>query len=94
MAVRKGELMLREKKPMYRIGIGLIGLSVLGWMAVIGLQLFGFAAGSSGTVQSSLVFSALLPICGGLGMLVLLIQVVIDRLNSKEDDYYSKNVER
>ena len=45
MAVRKGELMLREKKPMYRIGIGLIGLSVLGWIAVIGLQLFGFAAG-------------------------------------------------
>ncbi|MDF1681580.1 hypothetical protein [Ponticaulis sp.] len=86
--------MLREKKRMYRIGIGLIGLSVLGWIAVIGLQLFGFVAGSSGTVQSSLVFSALLPICGGLGMLVLLIQVVLDRLNSKEDDYYSKNVER
>lgn len=86
--------MLREKKPMYRIGIVLLGIAFLGWIAVAGLQLIGFASGSPETVQFSLIVSILLPLCGGAGTLVLLVQVIIDRLNSKEDDYYSKNVER
>lgn len=86
--------MLREKKPMYRIGIGLLGIAFLGWIAVVGLQLIGFASGSPETVQLSLIVSILLPLCGGAGTFVLLVQVIIDRLNSKEDDYYSKNVER
>lgn len=85
---------MREKKPMYRIGIGLIGLAALGWVIVSMLQIVGIATASSQIIQSSAVMTLLFPLCGGAGVLLLLIQVISDRLNSKEDDYYSKNVER
>ncbi len=67
---------------MENIGYVLLSIVVLLWLIAIGVGLV--AAFPVGLI-------ALLPICG-LGFLFA--QVVKERLANKEDDYYTKNVEK
>jgi len=65
-----------------RVGYAMLAVVAACWLAVV---LFGIVA----ALPYGLV--GLLAI-GGIG--VLFIKVLRDRLSSKEDDYYSKNVDR
>ena len=59
----------------------LLGLAVLWLIAMIAGMIAAFPFGLIGLVAL-------------LGIGLLFIKVVKDRLNSKEDDYYSKNVDQ
>lgn len=85
---------MRENKALYRAGFVLLGLAALGWLGMIALSVFGIFSSSSNAAELLVSVGFLLPVCGGLGIVLILVQVIADRLSSKEDDYYSKNVER
>ncbi len=79
------------------LGISLIGAGIFIYAAVF---LFGFASGLSSIRTDgggTTVFIALIGLTVGLpiiGVGVLVVKVIVDRLTSSEDNYYSKNVER
>lgn len=78
----------------FAIGIGLIivGGAIYGLLMLFGI---GFAVNQA-SAEAGVSFWAVLLIPGlvGLGFLVLLAKVIVDRLNNPEDDHYSKTVEK
>lgn len=81
-------------KGWFAIGLGLIVLGgvLYGAIALLGVGLLinqaTIAAGA--TVWGVLLIPGLV----GLGFLVLVAKVIVDRINSAEDDHYSKHVEK
>ncbi len=78
----------------FAVGIGLIilGGAVYGLAAFVGI---GFAISSVSAEAGGPVWAILLiPGLAGLGFLILLAKVVVDRLNNAEDDHYSRNVDK
>ncbi|MEO1304991.1 MAG: hypothetical protein AAFV37_08445 [Pseudomonadota bacterium] len=76
-----------------------IGLSlIVGGGAVYGLAIFlgiGVALNeASADVGTPFWAVLLIPGLVGLGFIVLLAKVIVDRLNSAEDDHYSKTVDK
>ena len=86
--------MLRERKPIYKIGIILVCISFVGWMCLAIFQILSLGLQSTSLQGLIFLVGGALPIIGGLGMALLAIGVIMDRISSREDDYYSKNVER
>ncbi|MAP95574.1 MAG: hypothetical protein CMK07_11545 [Ponticaulis sp.] len=84
----------KQSSLLYLIGITLIILCGIGWGVSIVFQIIAASTGGQGIVETLVLASLVLPVLGCLGMAVLVLKVVLDRLNNKEDDYYSKNVER
>ncbi|MEM7329577.1 MAG: hypothetical protein AAF437_12610 [Pseudomonadota bacterium] len=83
-----------KTKGWFAIGISLI---VLGGVVYGGLVLFGigFAINQASHEAGAPLWGVLLiPGLVGLGFLVLLAKVIVDRLNSAEDDHYSKHVDQ
>ncbi|MEL7032060.1 MAG: hypothetical protein AAGL97_01870 [Pseudomonadota bacterium] len=78
----------------FTIGISLIvlGAVIYGLLMLFGI---GFAINQA-SQEAGAPFWGILLIPGlvGLGFLVLLAKVIVDRLNSAEDDHYSKNVDQ
>ncbi|RIJ14302.1 hypothetical protein [Henriciella mobilis] len=88
---------MNERGPtsfLFVIGIGLIvaGAAIYGILTVLGVS---FAVGqASAETGMPLYMMFALPGLVFLGLLLLFIKVVADRLGSKEDDHYSKNVDK
>ncbi len=91
----------RQKEPSKTQGWATIGLALLA--AAFGLYIltfvFGvtFAFGSTtggGTVVQFLMMWALMAFLALLGLIILVAKVIVDRLSSREDSYYSNHVER
>ncbi len=88
---------MSEKSPTqgwFAIGIGLIiiGAVVYGLFMILGISL---AIGAASSEVGAPIWGVLaIPGLVGLGFLVLLAKVVVDRLNNAEDDHYSKNVDK
>lgn len=79
---------MRDTDSLELIGYSALGIVAVAWIiSIIGGFLF---AGM--TMGQPLVLVIGLLVIVGVGMLI--IKVIKDRINSKEDDYYSKNVER
>lgn len=79
---------------LFVIGIGLIILAaaIYGVLTLLGVS---FAVGEASAEVGVPIFAILaLPGLVFLGLLLLCIKVIADRLGSKEDDYYSKNVDK
>lgn len=79
---------------LFIIGIGLIILAaaVYGLLTLLGIS---FAVGEASQEAGVPVFLILLiPGMVLVGFLLMVIKVVADRLGSKEDDYYSKTVDK
>ncbi|MCF6328375.1 MAG: hypothetical protein L3J02_01055 [Henriciella sp.] len=88
---------MSEKSPTqgwFVVGIGLIliGAAIYGLFMILGISLaIGAAASDAGApIWGVLAIPGLI----GLGFLVLLAKVVVDRLNNAEDDHYSKNIDK
>ena len=81
-------------KGWFAVGIGLIilggGVYVLG--TIFGV--FMIVRQSSQAVGTPFWAILLIPALVGLGFLVLLAKVIVDRLNNAEDDHYSKTVDK
>lgn len=81
-------------KGWFSVGIGLIlaGAAIYGLLMLLGVS---FAIGAA-TAEVGAPFWAVLLIPGlvVIGFLVLILKVIVDRLNSPEDDYYSKNIDK
>jgi len=78
----------------FALGIGLIiiGGAVYGLLMVFGV---GLAINQASIEAGAPIWPILLiPGLVGLGFLVLLAKVIVDRLNNAEDDHYSKNVDK
>ena len=78
----------------FTIGIALIviGASLYGALILLGI---GFAINQASDEAGAPLWGVLLiPGLVGLGFLVLLAKVIVDRLNSAEDDHYSNNVDQ
>jgi uncharacterized membrane protein len=69
------------------VGGGIYGLAVLFGVQTLVLQMQSEAGGA-------IWLALLIPGLVGLGFLVLLAKVIVDRLNNAEDDHYSKNVDK
>ena len=83
-----------KTKGWFAIGIGLIiaGGTIYGLLILFGV---GFAINQASTEAGGPVWMILLiPGLVGLGFLVLLAKVIVDRLNNAEDDHYSRNVDK
>lgn len=83
-----------ENNTLLVVGRTLVGLPVAG---VIIFGLIGFIAlfAAAFSVKRAVFMTVLLlPALGSIGMAILFLKVVLDRIRNKEDDYYSKNVER
>ena len=72
----------KKTENLYWIGISLIGIAFLGWVIVVLTQVLGLASGQESIARAGLAFSLLLPVCGCLGMAILLFIVVVDRLDN------------
>ena len=83
-----------KTKGWFTVGITLIilGGAVYGLLALFGIQivLSEMNAASGQALWPILLIPGLV----GLGFLVLLAKVIVDRLNNAEDDHYSKNVDQ
>ena len=78
----------------FTVGISLIvlGGAIYGLLMLFGI---GFAINQASNEAGAPLWGVLLiPDLVGLGFLVLLAKVIVDRLNSAEDDHYSKNVDQ
>ena len=78
----------------FTVGISLIvlGAAIYGLLMLFGI---GFAINqASNEVGAPLWGMLLIPGLVGLGFLVLLAKVIVDRLNNAEDDHYSKTVDK
>lgn len=78
----------------FTIGIGLIifGAAIYGTLMLLGI---GFAINqASDEVGAPLWGVLLIPGLVGLGFLVLLAKVIVDRMGNAEDDHYSKTVDK
>lgn len=84
-----------KTKGWFAIGMGLIiaGGAIYGLLILLGVG-FAFTQASQEAVRT--VFWPVLVIPGlvGLGFLVLLAKVIVDRLNNAEDEHYSKTVDK
>ncbi|MEL6723408.1 MAG: hypothetical protein AAFZ74_07230 [Pseudomonadota bacterium] len=82
-------------KGWFTIGMVLIilGGAIYGLLVLLGI---GFAINEASQAAVGTPFWAVLMLPGlvGLGFLVLLAKVIVDRLNNAEDDHYSKNVDK
>lgn len=79
---------------LYTIGIVLLAIGFLGWIPLTLIGIFSVSLESPAISLLVAGLSLLLPVASCTGMAVLLVKVVIDRIGNKEDDYYSRNVER
>lgn len=83
-----------KTKGWFAIGLGLIvvGAAIYGLLGLLGI---GFAINQA-SIDAGMPLWPVLVIPGliGLGFLVLLAKVIVDRLNNAEDDHYSKTVDR
>ena len=81
-------------KGWFAVGIGLIILG--GAVYVLGtvFGVFMIVQESSQAVGTPIWAVLLIPALVGLGFLVLLAKVIVDRLNNAEDDHYSKTVDK
>ncbi|MEO1189328.1 MAG: hypothetical protein AAFW60_09655 [Pseudomonadota bacterium] len=78
----------------FTIGISLIvlGAAIYGVLMLFGI---GFAINQASQEAGAPLWGVLLiPGLVGLGFLVLLAKVIVDRLNNAEDDHYSKHVDQ
>ena len=75
-------------------GLALKSVSVTGLVLVLLTAVVGLFAWAFSLKGALLMLVLLLPALGVAGMGILLAKVVLDRLGNREDDYYSKNVER
>ncbi len=78
----------------FTIGISLIllGGSLYGLLIFLGI---GFAISEASDEAGAPLWGVLLiPGLVGLGFLVLLAKVIVDRLSNEEDNHYSKNVDQ
>lgn len=86
--------MIEENSHWLNLGLWLRGLGALGVVVCGLLMTFGYFRSNVGLglwmIAGFFVFSALM----AAGLAILLAKVAIDRLENKEDDHYSKNVER
>ena len=84
-----------KTKGWFTLGIGLIilGGAVYGLLVLLGI---GFAINAASREAAGTPLWAVLMFPGlvGLGFLVLLAKVIVDRLNNAEDDHYSRNVDK
>jgi len=83
-----------KTKGWFAIGIGLIvaGGAIYALLILLGI---GFAINQASAEAGGPVWAILLiPGLVGLGFLVLLAKVIVDRLNNAEDDHYSKTVDK
>lgn len=81
-------------KGWFAIGIGLIivGAAIYGLLMLLGI---GFALNqASQEAGAPILLVLLIPGLVGLGFLVLLAKVIVDRLSNTEDDHYSKTVDK
>jgi hypothetical protein len=81
-------------KGWFAVGIGLI---ILGGAVYVLGTFFGvlvIVQESSRAVGTPFWAVLLIPALVGLGFLVLLAKVIVDRLNNAEDDHYSKTVDK
>lgn len=78
----------------FMVGMGLIllGGGIYGLFMILGITM---TIGAT-TAQAGAPFLAVLVIPGlvGLGFLILIAKVIIDRLSNQEDSYYSKHVDK
>ena len=83
-----------KTKGWFTVGITLIilGGAVYGLLALFGIQivLSEMNAASGQALWPILLIPGLV----GLGFLVLLAKVIVDRMNNAEDDHYSKTVDK
>ena len=81
-------------KGWFAVGFGLIALGILAYalFAIFGVSL---AIGAA-TAETGVPVLAVIAVPGliGLGLLILLAKVVVDRLGNAEDDHYSKTVDK
>lgn len=81
-------------KGWFAIGIGLIigGGAIYGLLMLFGI---GFALNqASQDAGAPILLVLLIPGLVGLGFLVLLAKVIVDRLSNPEDDHYSRTVDK
>jgi len=83
-----------KTKGWFVVGIALIvlGAGIYGLLVLLGI---GFAINQASAEAGAPLWAVLLiPGLVGLGFLVLLAKVIVDRLNNAEDDHYSKTVDK
>lgn len=83
-----------KTKGWFALGIGMIvvGGAIYGLLILFGI---GFALNQASAEANAPVWAVLLiPGLVGLGFLVLLAKVIVDRINNAEDDHYSKTVDK
>lgn len=83
-----------KTKGWFALGIGMIvaGGAIYGLAILFGI---GFALNQASAEAGAPVWVVLLiPGLVGLGFLVLLAKVIVDRINNAEDDHYSKTVDK
>lgn len=83
-----------KTKGWFALGIGMIvvGGAIYGLLILFGI---GFALNQASAESNAPVWAVLLiPGLVGLGFLVLLAKVIVDRINNAEDDHYSKTVDK
>ena len=81
-------------KGWFAIGLGLIiaGGAIYGLLMLLGI---GFAINQASIEAGAQIWPVLLiPGLVGVGFLVLLAKVIVDRMNNAEDDHYSKTVDK
>ena len=81
-------------KGWFAIGIGMIigGAAIYGLLMLLGI---GFALNQASQEAGAPIWAVLLiPGLVGLGFLVLLAKVIVDRLSNAEDDHYSRTVDK
>lgn len=81
-------------KGWFAVGIGLViaGFAIYALLAAFGIS---FAIGQAANEVGAPLFAILLiPGLVSVGFLILIAKVIVDRVGNKEDDYYSKNVDR
>ena len=79
---------------LYTVGIVLLAIGFVGWIPMTLLGVFSMSLENPALILLVSALSLLLPVATCAGMAVLLVKVVFDRMGNKEDDYYSRNVER
>jgi len=81
-------------KGWFAAGLGLIivGGAIYGLLILFGV---GFAINQAGAETNAPVWAIfIIPGLMGLGFIILLAKVIVDRLGNAEDDHYSKTVEK